>query len=64
MKTENIFDLIVIGAGSGGLNIASFMNSIGLRVLLIDRTTGGPALDPAGGRCSCHTHFDPGVCHR
>lgn len=38
MKSENIFDLIVIGAGSGGLNIASFMNSIGLTVLLIDRS--------------------------
>lgn len=34
----NTFDLIVIGAGSGGLNIASFMNSIGLKVLLIDRS--------------------------
>jgi pyruvate/2-oxoglutarate dehydrogenase complex dihydrolipoamide dehydrogenase (E3) component len=33
----NKFDIIVIGAGSGGLNIASFMNSIGLRVLLIDK---------------------------
>jgi pyruvate/2-oxoglutarate dehydrogenase complex dihydrolipoamide dehydrogenase (E3) component len=31
------FDIIVIGAGAGGLNIASFMNSIGLRVLLIDK---------------------------
>lgn len=38
MKKENIFDIIVIGAGSGGLNIASFMNSIGLPVLLIDRS--------------------------
>jgi len=32
------YDIIVIGAGSGGLNIASFMNSIGLKVLLIDRS--------------------------
>lgn len=32
------FDIIVIGAGSGGLNIASFMNSLGLRVLLIDKS--------------------------
>jgi pyruvate/2-oxoglutarate dehydrogenase complex dihydrolipoamide dehydrogenase (E3) component len=35
---ENTFDLIVIGAGSGGLNIASFMNRVGLRVLLIDKS--------------------------
>lgn len=38
MKKEKVFDLIIIGAGSGGLNIASFMNSIGLTVLLIDRS--------------------------
>jgi pyruvate/2-oxoglutarate dehydrogenase complex dihydrolipoamide dehydrogenase (E3) component len=46
MKKENIFDLIVIGAGSGGLNIASFMNSIGLKVLLIDRSD-----EHIGGDC-------------
>ena len=33
-----MYDLIIIGAGSGGLNIASFMQSVGLRVLLIDRS--------------------------
>jgi pyruvate/2-oxoglutarate dehydrogenase complex dihydrolipoamide dehydrogenase (E3) component len=33
-----MYDIIVFGAGSGGLNIASFMNSIGLKVLLIDRS--------------------------
>ena len=33
-----MYDIIIIGAGSGGLNIASFMNSIGLKVLLIDRS--------------------------
>lgn len=39
MKSEdNSFDIIVIGAGSGGLNIAGFMNRIGLRVLLIDKS--------------------------
>lgn len=46
MKTN--FDLIVIGAGSGGLNIASFMNRVGLRVLLIDKrdeTIGGDCLN-------------------
>lgn len=33
-----IYDIIVIGAGSGGLNIASFMNRIGFKVLLVDRS--------------------------
>ena len=46
MKTETIYDLIVIGAGSGGLNMASFMNSIGLKVLLIDRSD-----EHIGGDC-------------
>jgi pyruvate/2-oxoglutarate dehydrogenase complex dihydrolipoamide dehydrogenase (E3) component len=40
------FDIIVIGAGAGGLNIASFMNSLGLRVLLIDKSA-----DRIGGDC-------------
>lgn len=31
-------DIIVIGAGSGGLNIASFMNRVGFKVLLIDKS--------------------------
>jgi pyruvate/2-oxoglutarate dehydrogenase complex dihydrolipoamide dehydrogenase (E3) component len=38
MKTVKIFDVIVIGAGAGGLNIANFMNHIGLKVLLIDKS--------------------------
>ena len=38
LLNTNMYDIIVIGAGSGGLNIASFMNSIGLKVLLIDRS--------------------------
>ena len=38
MKNKNNFDIIVIGAGSGGLNIASFMNRVGLTVLLIDKS--------------------------
>lgn len=38
MNKENTFDIIVIGAGSGGLNIAAFMNRVGLRVLLIDKS--------------------------
>ncbi len=32
------YDIIVIGAGSGGLNIAGFMNRINLKVLLIDKS--------------------------
>lgn len=41
-----VYDIIVIGAGSGGLNVASFMNSIGLKVLLIDRND-----EHIGGDC-------------
>ena len=32
------YDIIIIGAGSGGLNVASFMNKVGFNVLLIDKT--------------------------
>jgi len=32
------FDIIVVGAGSGGLNIAAFANRIGLSTLLIDKS--------------------------
>lgn len=32
------YDIIVIGAGSGGLNIAGFMNTAGFKVLLIDKS--------------------------
>lgn len=42
------FDIIVIGAGSGGLNVASFMNRIGLSVLLVEKseeTIGGDCLN-------------------
>lgn len=38
MNEKKIYDIICIGAGSGGLNIASFMNKIGFKVLLIDKT--------------------------
>ena len=31
------FDIIVIGAGAGGLNVASFMNDCGFQVLLVDK---------------------------
>ncbi|MGK0209029.1 MAG: pyruvate/2-oxoglutarate dehydrogenase complex dihydrolipoamide dehydrogenase (E3) component [Patescibacteria group bacterium] len=40
------FDLIVIGAGAGGLNIASFMTKVGFKVLLVDRTD-----ENIGGEC-------------
>lgn len=33
-----IYDIIVIGAGSGGLSVSLFMNKVGLKVLLIDRS--------------------------
>ncbi len=45
-KDTNNFDVIVIGAGSGGLNIAVFMNRIGLKVLLIDKSD-----ENIGGDC-------------
>jgi len=45
METQR-FDIIIIGAGSGGLNIASFMNRIGKRVLLIDKSD-----EHIGGDC-------------
>jgi pyruvate/2-oxoglutarate dehydrogenase complex dihydrolipoamide dehydrogenase (E3) component len=45
MKQET-FDIIIIGAGSGGLNIASFMNKAGFTVLLIDKND-----ENIGGDC-------------
>jgi len=42
------YDLIVIGAGAGGLNVASFMNKSGFSVLLIekeDKKIGGDCLN-------------------
>lgn len=45
---NKIYDVIVIGAGSGGLNIAGFMNKAGFKVLLIDkedRSIGGDCLN-------------------
>lgn len=35
---EKIYDIIAIGAGSGGLNIAMFMHKAGFKVLLIDKS--------------------------
>jgi pyruvate/2-oxoglutarate dehydrogenase complex dihydrolipoamide dehydrogenase (E3) component len=46
MNKQNYFDVIVIGAGAGGLNVASFMNSIGAKVLLIDKSA-----EHIGGDC-------------
>jgi len=42
------YDIIVIGAGSGGLNMAGFMNKAGFKTLLIDKsdaTIGGDCLN-------------------
>lgn len=36
-KASKLFDVIVVGAGSGGLNIAGFMNRAGFSVLLMDK---------------------------
>ena len=36
--SESKYDIIVIGAGSGGLNVASFTAAAGLRTLLIDKS--------------------------
>ncbi|MBT3407486.1 NAD(P)/FAD-dependent oxidoreductase [Candidatus Woesearchaeota archaeon] len=44
-----IYDIIIIGAGSGGLNIAMFMIRIGFKVLLIDKTD-----KSIGGDCLNH----------
>jgi len=37
-QQKNHYEIICIGAGSGGLNIASFTNRIGLKTLLVDKT--------------------------
>lgn len=42
------YDIIIIGAGSGGLNVSGFMNSAGFKTLLIDksdRSIGGDCLN-------------------
>jgi pyruvate/2-oxoglutarate dehydrogenase complex dihydrolipoamide dehydrogenase (E3) component len=44
-----MYDIIIIGAGSGGLNIAVFMASTGLKVLLIDKKD-----ESIGGDCLNH----------
>lgn len=44
--TPTQYDLIIIGAGSGGLNVAGFFSRLSLRVLLIDK-----ADEYIGGDC-------------
>ncbi len=40
------YDVIVLGAGSGGLNIASFMNTLKLKVLMVEKhLVGGDCLN-------------------
>jgi pyruvate/2-oxoglutarate dehydrogenase complex dihydrolipoamide dehydrogenase (E3) component len=46
IKNTNIYDVIVIGAGAGGLNTASFLSQIKLKVLLIDKNASS-----IGGEC-------------
>lgn len=45
-ENSHRYDVIVIGAGSGGLNIAGFMNRVGFRVLLVDKSD-----EHIGGDC-------------
>jgi len=37
-SNKSTYDIICIGAGSGGLNVAGFMNKAGFNVLLIDKS--------------------------
>ena len=43
---KSSYDVVVIGAGSGGLNVASFFASIKMKVLLIDKKE-----ESIGGDC-------------
>jgi pyruvate/2-oxoglutarate dehydrogenase complex dihydrolipoamide dehydrogenase (E3) component len=46
--TEKIYDIIVIGAGSGGLSVGLTMNKLGFKVLMIaktDKEIGGDCLN-------------------
>jgi len=45
-NANTIYDIIVIGAGSGGLNVAGFMNAAGFSVLLVDKRD-----EAIGGDC-------------
>lgn len=44
--TEKIYDIIVIGAGSGGLSVGLTMNKLGFKVLMISKTD-----KEIGGEC-------------
>jgi phytoene dehydrogenase-like protein len=46
-------DVIVIGAGPGGLSCAAYLTGTGKRVIVVDRHT------VPGGNMSCFTHRDP-----
>jgi len=46
MKNKNRFDIIIIGAGSGGLGLGLIMNHAGLRVLMVSKTS-----EDIGGEC-------------
>ncbi len=46
-------DVIVIGAGPGGLACAAYLSALGRRVIVVDRHT------VPGGNMSCFTHRDP-----
>jgi len=45
-REDNEYDVIIIGAGAGGLNVAGFMNKAGFKVLLIDKDE-----ESIGGDC-------------
>ena len=46
-------DVIVIGAGPGGLACAAYLSAVGKKVIVVDRHT------VPGGNMSCFTHRDP-----
>ena len=46
-------DVIVIGAGPGGLSCAAYLSALGRKVIVVDRHT------VPGGNMSCFTHRDP-----
>ena len=46
-------DVIVIGAGPGGLACAAYLSALGKHVVVVDRHT------VPGGNMSCFTHRDP-----
>lgn len=50
---SNDADVIVIGAGPGGLSCAAYLAGVGKRVIVVDRHT------VPGGNMSCFTHRDP-----